>query len=111
MNTKQNTPDLPAAGAIPVDWRGRPVARVRYLTTGGNVGISWRAVSEHDCADAMPLEGDSLYDDHAVSVAVQHDRRRVVDALRVIARHARDQGRAEVADAYFTAADVVNDQA
>ena len=69
--TEQNTPDSPAVG-IPVDWRVGPVARVRYMTAGGNAGIAWRAVSEPDCDGSMPVEGDGLYDSSAVFIAVQH---------------------------------------
>ena len=69
--TEQNTPDSPAVG-IPVHWRVGPVARVRYMTTGGNAGIAWRAVSEPDCDGSMPVEGDGLYDSTALLAAVQH---------------------------------------
>ena len=87
------------------------MARVRYMMTGGNAGISWRAVSEPDCDGSMPLEGDGLYDGSAVLIAVRRDRRRAVDALRTMAHFALDSGRIEAADAYFSAAEAVNEQA
>jgi len=38
--------------------RAEPVATVHYPRTGGNVGLSWRAIPE---AGAMPQDGAKLY--------------------------------------------------